>query len=217
MQNARTEHTNAKTKCNAQGKKKPFKKTAIFAIPVYYISSFFICILIFFGSTIITVSESGSDNVKKPLFCNNQAIPINELINRRENSPASFSHKEKGNISERWRCCTVNHIMTRENCQLVRRCSSERFLPQNIHTLLWLLLVLKNWWWKKNVAKPRLPLPAEAAPSRREKIAPCFLNFLLARLEPKQRVASVRNDFFPAQEKKRGIFTAVKYFKGARI
>ena len=188
----------------ARGKKTFQKKRQFlqFRYIIYHHSLF--VFLSFLAVQSSPVSESGSDNVKKPLFCNNQAIPINELINRRENSPASFSHKEKGNISERWRCCTVNHIMTRENCQLVRRCSSERILPQNIHTLLWLLLVLKNWWWKKNVAKPRLPLPAEAAPSRREKIAPCFLNFLLARLEPKQRVASVRNDFFPAQEKKEG-------------
>ena len=93
------------------------KKLGIFAIPAHFISSSFICILNFLAVQSSPVSESGSNNVKKPLFCKQKkVIPINEPIKRRKNSPAIF-HTKKREINERWCCCTVNHIMTRENCQ----------------------------------------------------------------------------------------------------
>ena len=57
----------------------------------------------------------------------------------------------------------------------------------------------------------------KAAPPRREKIAPCFLNFFSGSLGTKtERSVCPQRIFFPAQEK-RGYFTAVKYFKGAHI
>ena len=44
------------------------KKLGIFAIPAHFISSSFICILNFLAVQSSPVSESGSNNVKKPLF-----------------------------------------------------------------------------------------------------------------------------------------------------
>ena len=91
------------------------KKLGIFAIPAHFISSSFIffwpCNHHRFPKVEVTMWKSHYFASKKK-----KVIPINEPIKRRKNSPAIF-HTKKREINERWCCCTVNHIMTRENCQ----------------------------------------------------------------------------------------------------
>ena len=107
-----------KKKSNAQGKIKPFRKKNWEFLQFRHILYHPLFVFwIFLAVQSSPVSESGSNNVKKPLFCKQKkVIPINEPIKRRKNSPAIF-HTKKREINERWCCCTVNHIMTRENCQ----------------------------------------------------------------------------------------------------